>query len=130
VTLREHPPDIGAKGKSVGQYLKDDVSLRRPVAAVSKRRQAQRTSGAVSKVELLYSEFDVLSASFSLASPDCSRPANSFASGGSFDRTFPGPARRSSGDWEVMLATDCIAGRNHGSRRNDWRFIRELLSLR
>ena len=35
---------------------------------------------------LLYSEFDVFSASLNLASPDCTRPANSSASAGSFER--------------------------------------------
>lgn len=45
------PAGDRARGRSVRQYLEDDVPLRRAVAAMSKRREAQGVSGAVSKIE-------------------------------------------------------------------------------
>jgi hypothetical protein len=73
---------------------------------VPKRCERERVSGAVGEIEPALQEFALLSASFNLARPDFTSPANSLASGGSFVRTFPGPARRSSGDGEVMFGSD------------------------
>ena len=44
-------PHLGAEAKRVGQYLEDDVALRRPKAVVPQCRQTERVSGAVREIE-------------------------------------------------------------------------------
>ena len=70
------------------------------------RREAECVSGAVGEIEPAFERVRSFSASFNRAKPERTSPANSFASGGSFARMFPGPARRSSGDGEVIFRSN------------------------
>jgi hypothetical protein len=106
VALRQHSPDLRSEAERVRQYLKHDVPFRWPEPAVPECRQTQCVSGTVGEIEPALQRFASFSASLSRARPECTRPANSFASGGSFARTFPGPARRSSGDAEVIFRSN------------------------
>ena len=105
VALRQDSPDFRPQGQSIRQHLKNDVPFRRSESVVPERRQTQCVSGAVGEIELLSSELASFSASFSRARPERTSPANSFASGASFARTFPGPARRSSGRQRLQAVT-------------------------
>jgi hypothetical protein len=106
VALRPDSPDFRAEAQSVWEHLEDDVALRRPKSLVPQCRQTECVSGAVSEIEPAVQRVGSFSASFSRASPERTRPRNSLASGDSFATALPGPARRSSGDGEVILGSN------------------------
>lgn len=82
IEVRAAKVAIDAKTRLASDHYPVVVDLTLPGASAGQASAAQ-----AARSNLLSSEFDALSASFSLASPDLTSPENSFRSGGSFDRS-------------------------------------------
>src|SRR5579859_3785335 len=103
MAFREYAPYGRTESQGMRQNLENDIAIRRSISKAAQRRETQRMRRVVGHIEAaLHGDAGVLRVC-KPDPPERIRPANSFASGNSSRRDFPGPHRLSSG--EVTFVT-------------------------